>query len=101
MPEEMRRLAFFDPAEFWNADGTLKSVRDVAPEHPSVLMGFEVIIKNRRSRGRHPTQFTRLSSGDKLKASRCWRSTSSGVVDDLQMRRCACLFADVRPITES
>jgi phage terminase small subunit len=36
------RLAFFDPADLFETDGSMKQIKDIAPESRSVIAGMEV-----------------------------------------------------------
>jgi phage terminase small subunit len=39
---ELARLAFFDPLEFWNEDGTAKPLHEISEDARRALAGFEV-----------------------------------------------------------
>jgi phage terminase small subunit len=40
--EELARLAFYDPAAFWNKDGSAKPITDIDPDTVRALAGFEM-----------------------------------------------------------
>lgn len=41
--EEVRRMAFFDPLEMFENDGTMRQMKDIPPAVRSCIAGFEVI----------------------------------------------------------
>lgn len=44
--EEMRRLAFVDPADFYDAEGNIKPLHEIPPESRAALAGIETVIQN-------------------------------------------------------
>ena len=40
--EELGRLAFFDPLEFWNEDGTAKPLHEISEDARRAIAGLEV-----------------------------------------------------------
>ena len=44
--EELRRLAFFDYAELFNVDGSLKDIHKMSADARAVLAGSETVIQN-------------------------------------------------------
>lgn len=44
--EELRRLAFSNQRDYWNADGSAKHPHQLTDEQGACLAGFEVVIKN-------------------------------------------------------
>ena len=56
--EEMRRLAFFDAADFFDGHGNLKKLRDMTPDARAVIAGIDIARANLdRTEGRRSTEW--------------------------------------------
>lgn len=63
--EELRRLAFSDPAMFFHADGRLKRPTELEPEQRAALASFEVVVKNAEAGDGHTDTVLKLKFWNK------------------------------------
>jgi len=66
--EELRRLAFCDPGEFFDERGDAKPFSELTPEQRSVIAGFEILKKNAQAGDGHIDTIHKFKMWDKTRA---------------------------------
>lgn len=66
--EELRRLAFQDPRNLWDAQGNLKPLHELTDAQAAAVAGVEVIIKNAEAGDGKTDRVHKIKMWDKPKA---------------------------------